>query len=263
MRFTKNTRILVIDTETTNTHDTAKGADMSDVLVYDCGWAVCDIHGNIYETASYVNRDIFYGEPDLMDSAFYAKKLPQYYDDIAKGSRIVADIWEMRRALLDTIERYNIHFAAAYNARFDANAMNRTIQFVTKSFCRYFFPFASIEWLDIMKMAQDAVVSTRNYKTWATDMGYTTNKGVPRKTAEMLYQYMTGEEDFKESHTGLEDVIIEAAIMAFCFSERDRRKVKMRTLLYENPKEYPEPTEFQRLIMRSLKDRPSLRYGGA
>ena len=70
MRFTKNTRILVIDTETTNTHDTAKGADMSDVLVYDCGWAVCDIHGNIYETASYVNRDIFYGEPDLMDSAF-------------------------------------------------------------------------------------------------------------------------------------------------------------------------------------------------
>ena len=263
MRFTKNTRILVIDTETTNTHESARGADMSDVLVYDCGWAVCDIYGNIYETASYVNHDIFYGEPDLMDSAFYAKKLPQYYADIAAGTRTVADIWTIRRALLDTIERHNIRFAAAYNARFDANAMNRTIQWVTKSFCRYFFPFDTVEWLDIMKMAQDAVVSTRDYKTWANDMGYVTNKGLPRKTAEMIYQYMTGEEDFVESHTGLEDVIIEAAIMAFCFSERNRRKVKMRTRLWENPREYPEQTEFQRMVMRSLKDKPSFRYGGA
>lgn len=262
MRFTKNTRILVIDTETTNTHDTAKGADMSDVLVYDCGWAVCDIYGNIYETASYVNQDIFYGEPDLMDTAFYAQKLPQYYADIAAGTRKVADIWTIRRALLDVILRHNIHFAAAYNARFDANAMNRTIQWVTKSYCRYFFPFDSIEWLDIMKMAQDAIVNSRNYKTWATDKDYLTEKGKPRKTAEMIYQYMTGEENFTEAHTGLEDVLIEAQIMAFSFSERDRRKVKMRTLLYENRKEWPEQTEFQRMIMQSLKDKPSLRYRG-
>ena len=114
-----------------------------------------------------------------------------------------------------------------------------------------------------MKMAQDTVVNTRNYKTWATDNGYIMKNGAPRKTAEMLYQYMTGEEDFEEEHTGLEDVLIEVAIMAFCFSERNRRKVKMRTLLWENPKEYPEPTEFQRMIMRSLKDKPSLKYGGA
>ena len=259
MRFTKDTRILVIDTETANT---LENNDMSDVLVYDAGWAVCDIYGNIYETRSYVNVDIFRREADLMKSAYYAKKIPQYEEDIASGKRKLSELWGIRRALFETIENWDIRYIAAYNARFDANALNRTIQFVTKSLCRYFFRFGQIEWLDIMKMAQDTVVNTRNYKTWATDNGYIMKNGAPRKTAEMLYQYMTGEEDFEEEHTGLEDVLIEVAIMAFCFSERDRRKVKMRTLLWENPKEYPEPTEFQRMIMRSLKDKPSLKYGG-
>lgn len=258
--FTKSTRILVIDTETANTHDTANGADMSDVLVYDCGLAVCDIGGNVYETASYINRDIFYREPDMMQSAYYARKIPQYLDGIAAGKHKVANIWEIRKAIFDIIERYNIKYLAAYNARFDANALNRTIQWVTKSFCRYFYQFGQVEWLDIMKMAQDAIVKTRNYKTWATEKEYLQKNGTPRKTAEMIFQYMTGEETFEEEHTGLEDALIEVQIMAFCFSERDRRKVKMRTKLYETPLDVPESTEFQRNLLRNLKDQPTLKW---
>ena len=257
-RFTKNTRILVIDTETANTID---GNDMSDVLVYDVGWAVCDTDSNVYETASYVNRDIFEDEPDLMESAYYAKKLPQYAEDIVNGERKLASLWEIRRAMFKTIERYNIRYLAAYNARFDANALNRTIAWVTKSMNRYFFQFGVVEWLDIMKMAQDAIVSTRTYKQWATDRGYTQKNGAPRKTAEMIYRYMTGEENFNEEHTGLEDVLIEVQIMAFCFSERDRRKVKMRVKLWENPFEFPEQTEIQRAIMRSIRACPCLNMG--
>ena len=253
--FTKNTKILVIDTETANTN----GNDMSDVLVYDVGWAVCDIRGNVYETASYINKDIFHGERDLMASAYYANKIPQYVEGLRDGSRKAATVWEIRRAMFEVMERYNIKYAAAYNARFDANALNRTISWVSKSFSRYFYRFGQIEWLDIMKMAQDAIVTTRNYTVWAEDRGYTMKNGKPRKTAEMIFQYMTGEDDFQEEHTGLADVLIEVQIMAFCFSERDRRKVKMRTKLYENEREYPEMTEFQRNLMRNLKENPTLR----
>jgi len=257
--FTKTTRIIVIDTETANTLPTKSNAlDMSDVLIYDIGWAICDKDGNIYETASFVNSDIFYHESDLMDSAYYAAKIPQYLTEIAEGKRKVANIWEIRAAMLSAIERHGVQYAAAYNARFDANALNRTISYVTKSFLRYFYPFGKIEWLDIMKMAQDAVVTTRNYKMWATDRGFLQKNGQPRKTAEMLYQYMTGEDDFSEEHTGLEDVSIEVEIMAFCFSERDRRKCKMRVKLYEKPLDIPEQTEFQRAIMRSIRDKPML-----
>lgn len=260
--FTKNSRILVIDTETANTLTNADGTlNMSDVLVYDCGWAICDTLGNVYETASYINRDIFEGERDLMASAYYAKKIPQYIEDLRAGRRVMASMWDIRRRIFETIERYNVHYIAAYNARFDANALNRTIQWVSKSFARYFYRFGQVEWLDIMKMAQDAIVSTRNYKQWAEDRGYTQKNGIPRKTAEMLYQYMTGEDDFKEEHTGLEDVLIEVQIMAFSFSERDRRKVKMRTRLYENPREYPPMTDFQRAFMRNLKENPTLNWG--
>lgn len=253
--ITKSTRIIVIDTETANT---LPDLDMSDVLVYDIGWAICDKDGNVYETASYINRDIFFHETDLMESAYYAKKIPQYMAEIASNERTVADLYTIRRAMLDAMERHNVKYAAAYNARFDANALNRTMQYVTKSFLRYFYPFGKVEWLDIMKMAADAVVTSRNYATWATDKGYTQKNGKPRKTAEMLYQYMTGEENFTEEHTGLEDVLIEVQIMAFCFSERDRRKVKMRVKLYENPLEFPEQTDFQRALMRSIRDRPML-----
>ena len=253
--FTPNTRILVIDTETANTLD---NCDMSDVLVYDIGWAVCDILGNVYETASYVNKEIFYGEADLMQSAYYAQKIPQYADDILSGKRTAASIWYIRKRMFDVIERYNIRYLAAYNARFDANALNRTISWVSKSMCRYFYRFDQIEWLDLMKMAQDALVTTRHYKEWATDRGFLTKNGQPRKTAEMLYRYMTGEDNFSEEHTGLEDVYIEVQIMAFCFSEKTRRKVKMRSLLYETPLDFPPQTEFQRMIMRSIRDNPML-----
>jgi hypothetical protein len=74
----------------------------------------------------------------------------------------------------------------------------------------------------------------------------------------MLYQYMSGEENFSEEHTGLADVLIEVEIMAFCFSERDRRKIKMRVKLYEKPLDIPEQTDFQRAIMRSIREQPML-----
>lgn len=255
MRFTKNTRILVIDTETANTN----GSDMSDVQIYDIGWAVCDIYGNVYETASFVCSDIFYNEPELMDTAYYAKKIPRYMEELRNGERQAATLWDIRRAMFDVIARYDIEYAAAYNARFDANALNKTARWVSKSFMRYFFRFNQIIWLDIMKMSQDAVVSTRNYKTWATERGYLTKRGQVRKTAEMVFQYMTKSDDFAEEHTGLADVLIEVQIMAYCFAERNRRKVKMRTRLYENPIEYPEMTKFQQELMRSLKENPTMR----
>ena len=52
--------ILMLDTETANTIPTETGLDMSNVLVYDIGWAVIDKSGNVYECASFVNRDVLY-----------------------------------------------------------------------------------------------------------------------------------------------------------------------------------------------------------
>lgn len=248
--------ILVLDTETANTLVKDDGnLDMSDVLVYDCGWAVVDKSGNIYETASYVNRDIFVHERKMMLSAYYHKKIPQYVADIRSGRRRMANLYDIRQALLDTLERWNIDTIAAYNARFDENALRRTQSWCTKSKYRYFLPFNRVEWWDIMKMAQDVVCAMPTYKAWCKYYGYIQKNGVPRKTAEMVYRFITGNHDFTESHTGLEDVLIEAAILAYCF----RQHKAMRKKLWENEKEYPENTSFQIELMASLKNQPTIR----
>src|SRR5699024_12143060 len=127
--------VLVVDTETANTHQTTRedgsiSLDMSDVLVYDCGWAVVDTRGNVYETASYVNSDIFYSDC-LMKSAYYADKIPRYPEDIQNGSRIVKNTFEIRHAMLDTLDKWRIKEVAAHNARFDLNALNSTLLYVS------------------------------------------------------------------------------------------------------------------------------------
>ena len=65
-------------------------------------------------------------------------------------------------------------------------------------------------------MARDTIGKTKSYKQWCIDNDYTTKNGQPRFTAEILYRYLSGEEDFIESHTGLADTLIEKDIFAYC-----------------------------------------------
>ena len=220
--------ILVIDTETANTIVTPRGGlDMSNALVYDCSWQVIDKHGTVYESASYINRDIFLHELDLMNSAYYADKRQQYWDDEKEGKRKFADTYEIRQAMIDTMQRYNIKHVAAHNARFDYNALNQTQRWVTKSKYRWFFPYDTIIW-DTMRMAQDVICKMPTYRRFCERNGYITKRGQVRKTAEILYRFISRDNDFKESHTGLEDVEIEAKILAYCF----RQHKKMRKELW-------------------------------
>lgn len=266
--------VLVIDTETANTLTETVPAvldengeivtgertrmDMSNVLVYDCGWAVVDTKGNIYETASFVNRDIFNDERDLMRTAYYAHKIPRYVEELRAGTRKMATTYEIRQAMLDTIQRYGIKEAAAFNARFDHNALDITQRYVTSSKFRYWFPFDSIEWWDIMKMVQDVVCSMPTYRKFCEEHGYILpHNGAPRKTAEIVFRFINDDTEFEESHTGLEDVLIETEIMWYCF----RQHKPMRKALFENKREWPEATDFQRQLLANLRQNPTIRTG--
>lgn len=249
--------VLVIDTETANTMTTESGRpDMSNVLVYDCGWAVVDTKGHIYETASFVNRDIFVHEREIMQSAYYGEKIPRYVEDLKAGRRVMASTYEIRQAMLATIEKYGIRAVAAHNARFDYNALNLLQRWTTASRFRYWFPFGSVEIWDTMKMANDVICKMPTFKRFCEENNYKTANGQCRKTAEVLYRFISGKLDFVESHTGLEDVLIEAEIMFYCF----RQHKPMRKLLFENPKEFPTPTEFQRTLATSLKNIPQINW---
>lgn len=221
--------IIVLDTETCPLDKDFNGVTPFNMFVYDIGWAVVDKKGNVYETKSYINRDIFFDEKELMNSAYYSNKLPQYYEDIKNGTRKVATWYNIRKDLADTMARYNTKTVCAHNARFDDGATKNTQRWLTKSKFRYFFPKQTEIW-DTMKMAQDVVAKTPTYKEFCEENGYMTKHKTPRPQvkAEVLYKYITGDNDFIESHTALEDVLIEKEILAYCFNKHK----KMRKELY-------------------------------
>lgn len=246
--------IMVLDTETANTIQTEKKLDMSNVLVYDVGWQVIDTHGNVYAKASYVNRDIFVYERDLMHSAYYAKKIPQYVNDIRAGARVLADTSDIRKAMIADLEKYNIKEVAAHNARFDITALNCTQRYVTKSQYRYWLPYGIQVW-DTMRMAESVILKMPTYRKFCIKHGFITDNGRLRKTAETLWRFISKNPNFQESHTGLEDVEIESQILAYCY----RQHKAMKKDAFKPQKEKDPPTIFQRSLSKNMKDFPMLR----
>ena len=221
--------IIVLDTETCPLDKDMEEVTPSNMFVYDVGMAVVDKRGNVYETYSFVVADIFFEEKTLMDSAYYADKLPQYYEDIKSGKRQVATLYTIRKILIDLMKKYDTKTVSAHNAKFDYGALNNTERWLTKSKYRYFYPYGTELW-DTLKMAHDVIAKMPTYKRFCEENGYMTSHKTPRpqEKAEVLYRFISGDNDFEESHTGLEDVMIEKEILAYCF----RQHKKMRKLLY-------------------------------
>lgn len=224
--------VLLLDTETANTLTDEKGRlDMTSVLVYDCGWCVMDTRGNIYKEQSFVNQDIFFGESELMKSAYYAEKIPQYLEDIRQGTRQVANTYQIRQAMLADMVEYGITEVVAHNARFDLNALNLLQRWTTKSKYRYWFPYGTDVW-DTLKMARDVILKMPTYKKFCEQHNLLTKTGRLSATAENLYRFIIKDPTFQEEHKGLDDVRIEREIMIYCY----RQKKKMRKKLFENQK---------------------------
>ena len=239
--------VLVIDTETANTIDNDGVLDMSNVLVYDCGWAVVDTKGNVYLERSFVNTDIFQCY-DLMNSAYYAQKIPIYLADLAYGTRIPATTYEIRKQMLADIADFGITEVVAHNARFDVNALNSTLRWQTKSKFRNWLPFGIEVW-DTMKMARSVIHKMPTYRKFCEKHGLMTANGRLSTTAENLYKFISNNVEFSESHTGLEDVRIEREIMWHCF----RQHKPMEKVLYARSDTLP-PTELQKKIMFLIKN---------
>lgn len=199
------TKFLMIDTETTNS--------INDPICYDIGFAVVDVEGTVYETHSYVVADVFLDD-ELMASAFFADKVPQYWEDIKNGTRKLRRFKTIRSIVYDVCRQYDIKVAVAHNARFDNRSLNLTQRFLTSSKYRYFLPY-DVKFWDTLKMARK-IFKGEDYDTFCYENEYLTKRGCKKYTAEILYRFLTGNNDFIESHTGLEDVMIEKEIFVYC-----------------------------------------------
>ena len=215
--------------------DTETAGSLEKPLVYDMGAMVIDRNGNqiISETINHINCGVFYYKKDLMETAYYADKLPAYRNEIWDGEREVFDIMETRERVHKLFKDEGITVVCAHNARFDINALNNTVRDATNGKVRYFFPYGVEVW-DTLKMAQQILKNMPTYRKFCEDNGFMTNHAVPRPryTAEVIYRFITKDTDFEEAHTGLRDVEIEAQILAYFI----RQHKKMDKVLYHAKK---------------------------
>ena len=217
---------IVLDCETCTCDKDVEGVSPWNMWFYDLGWAVVDKRGNVYKTQSFINADIFLAEKDLMKSAYYANKIPMYWEQIKAGQRILTSFAKIRKALLADIQEYNVTEVYAHNMRFDWGALTNTQRWLTKSKYRYFFP-KDIMICDTLKMARQVIGKMPTYRNFCEENGYLTKNGQLKFTAEILYRFISKNNDFTESHTGLEDVLIEKEILAYCFKQHKKMERRL------------------------------------
>lgn len=204
----RNDVIMMIDTETTN--------DIDCPFFYDVGYQIFTLNDGILCERSFVNADVFL-DKELMASAYFIEKIPQYWDDIKAGKRILKKLYNIKKQIREDCAKYNVKYVCAHNALFDNRALNNTQRYQTTSKYRYFLPFGLV-WLDTLKMSRQVLKQNEDYSIFCFDNNYMTQNGQCRYTAEIIYRWLSGENDFIESHTGLEDVNIERQIFEYCFS---------------------------------------------
>lgn len=196
--------VLVIDTETANS--------VEQPLPYDVGYAIVDTEtGEIHVERSFVVAEIFL-DKELMSSAYFAEKVPHYWDDLKAGTRIMKSICNIRKIIKSDMKKYQVSKVGAYNMGFDNRATKNDIRYISGSLLKWFFPYGT-EFFCIWNMACTSILNTENYVRFALENGFVSDKGNIQTSAENAYRYIKNDINFIESHTGLEDVKIEVEIM--------------------------------------------------
>ena len=199
-------KYIILDTETAN--------DIECPLVYDIGFAVIDETGKVYASYSYVNADIFC-DSEIMSTAFFAEKIPQYWEDIKSGKRILKSFRSIERTFRRVCADWGVITFVAHNVRFDYNALNNTKRYITTSRSRFFFPFGA-KFVDTLKLSRNVFANDDAYREFCVSNEYVTKRNENRYTAEIIYRFLTSDNNFEEEHTGLADCMIEKEILRYC-----------------------------------------------
>ena len=199
-------KYIILDTETTN--------DIDCPLVDDFGFSVIDENGKAYASYSFVNADIFCDD-EMMANAYFAEKIPQYWEDIKNGNRVLKSFRSIERIFRRVCREWQVDTFVAHNARFDYLALQTTKRYITTSKERFFFPYGS-KFVDTLKLSREVFGKNETYRNFCVTNNYVTNYGQNRYTAEVIYRFLTNCNDFVEEHTGLADCMIEKEIFRYC-----------------------------------------------
>lgn len=214
-------------------------------LIYDIGWTICDRAGNIHERKQFLIAETF-SVPAVFNTAYYAEKRPIYLEMLRKGETVIKPWNEVMEIFMtDTAE---VDSVGAFNSMFDfKKAIPFTELYVNMLYSPDYFRWEEIQrksckriafekpskdynpefdpdhflfrgrlydLFDLWGLATTYLLNNVTYKNNCLKYGMITNSGVYFKTsAETSYRYLCDKYDFIESHTALDDAIIESYIL--------------------------------------------------
>lgn len=219
---------MVFDTETTS---------LNKPFCYDIGYCICDKNNfNIIHTAHYVIEQIWHNQP-LFSTAYYAEKRPLYVQAMRAHKIIMTKFGYAMRAMMQDIKKYNVTSAYAYNSPFDDKVLTYNCDWyhVTN-------PLENIPIFDIKGYANNFITVLTNYKKFCIRNQLLTENGNYSATAENVYRFITNNTEFNEKHMGLDDSIIEHAILVQCIvdygAKIDTVYKPQQIIAYDQPKPF-------------------------
>ena len=215
-------------------------------LIYDLGWQVVDKIGRVYAKKNYLISEIF-SVPSVFDTAYYKDKRPIYLEKLDKGEILLTDWRTAVRELVEDMDA--VEGVGAYNAMFD---FKKAIPF-TELYINELYSPDFHKWLDFQNSRCDGIaqgglkppansefdpeifrfrgkayplfdlwglsckhiLNTNEYKDTCLENGWATASGKYfSTTAENAFRFFTGQNEFDEAHTALDDAEIESLLFA-------------------------------------------------
>ena len=214
-------------------------------LIYDFGWNIVDIKGNVYRRRSFLITEIF-SVPSIFNTAYYAWKRPVYLERLAAGETTLTTwaeavkVWESDAEQVEAVGAFNSMFdfkkaipitslyisklyspdyyewEATQNAIMDSIAHGLK-QESNRTFEPDVFRFngKAYKLFDLWGLSCEHLINNPEYKQACVDGGWTTASGKYFKTsAETVYRFIMGEHDFDEAHMAIDDADIESIIFS-------------------------------------------------
>ena len=224
--------------------DDKKKIAIAKPLIYDLGWKIIDKKGREYARKNFLITEIF-SVPEIFNTAYYASKRPQYIEKLNHGEIKLATWAEASAELVADLA--NVEAVGAYNSMFDfKKAIPFTELYMNKLYSPDFhkwlafqenlcnillhsksgsgrefepdvFRFRGVEYplFDLWGLSCEYILDNDEYKQMCVDNGWQTESGKYFKTsAETAYRFVTGNLDFDEAHTAIDDADIESELFA-------------------------------------------------
>lgn len=194
--------VCIFDTETTS---------IEKPFVYNIGWVIYNTEERkIVYKAEYVAEQIWHNL-ELFTTAYFADKRDWYIGQMKSRKITMEKLGYITQTMCRVFKQFNVQGAYAYNSNFDEKVFAFNCDwFKIKN------PFDNIPIYDIRGYVHKKIAFTERYQQWCKDNEAYTDSGNYSTTAENVYRYISSNSDFIESHTALDDSLIELQILQFC-----------------------------------------------